>query len=83
MTAVVWSAEAEIELLQLPVGGARALLDALDELASEGRGFVRDMLDERGTRALYVPDYVAFFRLDAAENIHVLRVRQMRVETRP
>ena len=52
MPRVVWSAAAEGALLQMPTDEARAVLDAVEELETSGRGFVRDMLDGDGTHGL-------------------------------
>lgn len=52
MALVLWSTEADRFLLQLPVDEAQAILDATERMSLRGRGFVRDMLDGEGTKAL-------------------------------
>lgn len=82
MAVILWSAEAERFLLQLPGDEAESILAATERMATGGRGFVRNMLDKAGTRALYVGHYTVLFVVDDASVVRVLRVRRrhMRVK---
>jgi hypothetical protein len=54
---------------------AEIVFDAVELLATTGRGFVRDMLDGSGTLALYVGSHIALFER-SADVMRVLKVRR-------
>jgi hypothetical protein len=75
MARVVWSDEAELFLLSAPIRDAEEILDAVERMASSGRGFVRNMLDGAGTLCLYVGRHIVLFVIDEEGTIQVRRVR--------
>jgi hypothetical protein len=71
MARIVWSDEAERVLIQIPPNEAEAILDATEQVAATGRGFVRNMLDGFGTLGLYVGGYVVLFLVDDDGDLRV------------
>lgn len=61
MSQLVWSEEAELQLLALAPSAAEEVLVAMENFAGTGRGFIRAMADGSGEQRLYLRRvYVAF-----------------------
>lgn len=78
MTEVIWTADAERFLLELDIATAERILEAVERMARTGRGFVRDMLDGRGTRGLYVGEFVVLFVIAGSEVVRIQSVQSRR-----
>lgn len=70
---VLWSAEAERDLLTMTPSSAELVIDAVENFAETGRGFLRVLVDGSGEYRLYVDRTYALLELDQ-EVVRVFRV---------
>ena len=73
---VIWTSDAERDLLAMPPSEAERVLDEVESFATTGRGFVRQMLDGSYYQRLYVERYYIVFDFDGVElTVHSVRPR--------
>jgi uncharacterized protein (AIM24 family) len=71
MARVIWSATAESFLLTATPMDAEFVFDAVEQMATSRRGFVRNMLDGEGTLGLYVGRFIVLFTVDNKGTIRI------------
>jgi len=72
LPTVVWSDDAERDLLAMPPFEAERTLDAVDGFVATGRGFLRVLLDGSDERRLYLTEYCVHMSFDGSQ-FRVLR----------
>jgi hypothetical protein len=72
---VEWTPPAELFLFGAAPTDAEVIVASMDLFASKRRGFVRRMLDEDGTLALYTGPFIVYFIFVDPSHIKVLEIR--------
>ena len=76
MARVVWSTDAESFLLTASPTDAERIFNAVEEMSTAHRGFVRNMLDGEGTLGLYVSEFIVLFTVDEEGTIRIDQIRE-------
>ena len=61
VSGVIWTSDAERDLLAMPPSEAERVLDEVETFATTGRGLVRLMLDGSDHQRLYMERYYIVF----------------------
>lgn len=75
MARVVWSVTAESFLLSTPPSLAEELFEAVERMATAGRGFVRRMSEDPPVWGLNVAHHLVIFTIDDSGTLRVESVR--------